>query len=87
MAKFTPIMGIGSEVRELEHCPPAFHVELTPEELGQLIQDPGAGRARLGLDEGIRSIHILLPQPGDPVLRGDGPRMYCCIKCLTDSLC
>lgn len=85
MAKVTPIMGKGSGIKELEHCPDSYHFELTADELTEAIQDPDAAARRLGVDAGIRSIHITLPL-GDLSVAA-GRRKYCCIKCLTDSWC
>jgi hypothetical protein len=59
--KLTPIMGKGAGVKELEHCPSVWHVELTPKELAQLIQDPVGTSQVLGFKERIRAVHIVLP--------------------------
>lgn len=83
MRKVIPIMGPGSGNKDLEDCPPAAHFELTGEELMQLIEDTEGTAKRLGLRSGIKSVHISIPD-GEKLTAG---AMYCCIDCLTDSVC
>jgi hypothetical protein len=81
--KVIPIMGPGCGNKELEHCPPASHFELTHEELMQLIGDPNGTALRLKLKSGVTSVHVSFPE-GFQVTAGT---MYCCIDCLTNSTC
>ncbi|HLG71517.1 MAG TPA: hypothetical protein VK009_13905 [Chloroflexota bacterium] len=83
MPKITPIMGPGCGNPELEHCPPSYHVELTAAEVNELIQDPRNAAMRMGLGSDIRAVHLNLPET-----TADGfTTIYCCTKCLSDSLC
>jgi hypothetical protein len=83
--KLIQIMGRGCGVKELEHCPPSYHFELTHAELSELILDPvGTGR-RIGLAHPVRAVFVqpdLTPRDGD-----GGTRKYCCVSCLEDSVC
>jgi hypothetical protein len=94
MQKVIPIMGPGCGNLELKDCPPSYHFELTEDEMMQAIKDPNAMARRLGMEEGIDSIHITTPKnmignADRTTLAADGgaPTMYCCIKCLSNSWC
>ena len=83
MARKIPIMGPGCGNAELEDCPPAFHVEITAEEMQELLLDPEGVSKRLGIDPVIKAVHIVLPKQ-----RVERDRtMYCCKTCLQDSVC
>lgn len=93
LGKVTPIMGPGCGNKELEKCPPSFHVELTAEELMEAMRDPQGAAKRLGMDK-LESVHVSLgepkagPRPGGGDVPLDEPTtIYCCVKCLTSSLC
>lgn len=92
MPKLTPIMGPGCGNKELESCPPSFHVELTAEELMDAIRDPAAAAKRLGMESGLTSVHVSLPPNNANAATGTSvlnkpTTIYCCVKCLTSSLC
>jgi hypothetical protein len=81
--KIVPIMGPGCGNKDLEDCPPASHFELNHDELTQLIGNPTGTALRLKLKAGITSVHVSVP-PDFQVTAGT---TYCCIDCLTDSIC
>lgn len=87
MAKLTPIpiMGKGCRVKELEHCPPVYHFELTEDEMSEALKDPASMAARLGLDTPI-TIHVSARRGIAPNVTPQGV-FYCCIQCQTDSWC
>ena len=86
--------GKGSANPELQHCPDDYHFELTQEQLFNGIQNPQSLAQSLtasgvpGLDR-ITSIVVSYQyapaHPDTPLTPAGG--MYCCRKCLTDSIC
>jgi hypothetical protein len=59
------LMGKGSGRKELEHCPPVEHFELTEEELAFALKDPASVARKLGLDT-PEAIHVRGPSaPSD----------------------
>lgn len=91
--KTIPIMGPGCGNKDLEHCPPSFHVELTADELLDAMRDPAGAAKRLGMDS-LDAVHVTLAPmkpgtgPGGGATPQDTPTaMYCCVKCLSNSLC
>ncbi len=78
MAKLKQIMGSGCGVKELEHCPPVFHFELTRQELNRLLQDPDTTARLMGMEPGISSIEV--QAEGGAVAREITETIYCCIK-------
>jgi len=90
--KVTPIMGPGAGNKELEKCPPSFHVELTEAELVQALRDPAGTAKKLGMESPIESVHITPTKDvafvGEDTDAGTtSPTIYCCVKCLSSSLC
>ena len=89
MAKLTKILGSGCGVKELESCPSAFHIELTQDELHELILFPDATAKRLGLEGSVRNVQVLTDAETDAETvfgRIDRP-IYCCIEYKDVLLC
>ena len=91
LGKVTPIMGPGCGNKALEDCPPAFHVELTADELIEAIRDPQGAAKRLGMER-LDSVHVDMKEPKAGPRPGGGATpqsqtIYCCVKCLSSSLC
>lgn len=82
--KVITITGPGAANEELEKLLPSQHFELTAEELMEAIKDPEATAKRLGLEPGVKAIHVSYPEDYQAV---DARTMYCCIRCLSDSWC
>lgn len=51
------VMGPGSGRKDVEHCPPVEHFELTEDELAFALKDPATVAQRLGLDT-PQAIHV-----------------------------
>ena len=81
--------GKGSANPQLQDCPPDYHFELTQEELFRAIENPQSLAQTLtasgipGLDR-IKSIVISFPEYGTKLRT---PTTYCCVSCLSESVC
>ena len=83
MKNLVQVMGPGCGNREVEHCPPTYHFELSADEMAKTIADPSLVGRELGLE--INSVHVSAARE---VLNADpGQTVYCCVNCLTSSLC
>ena len=82
MKNLVQVMGAGCGNREVEHCPPMYHFELSSDELMATIRDPSAVARELGVD--VKSVHLASPGDSGP---SDERTVYCCVNCLTDSIC
>jgi hypothetical protein len=84
MEKVIPVMGPGCGNKDLEHCPPSYHFELTEQELMEAVRDPNAMAKRLGVEPGIDTINISAPRNQ---AASNARTIYCCIRCLSNSWC
>jgi len=94
--KIIKVMGPGCGNKELEHCPPLVHIELTEQELLGALKDPASVGKQMGLQHPIDSIHVsqqgsgnrAAPTGAAPVDPPDQIQaIYCCVNCLSSSLC